>query len=436
MIVPSRPILAAAGAIALLLLAAPLAPQLALAALVADALLVALVLADGRRLRSRQVVVEREGWARLQLGRPTELVYRIENRSPAPLIVAVRQPWPETLEAPLDRLELRVEPGEIVRAALSVTPRRRGQVRVVPTEVDIRHPAGLARRRWAIPGEAKLSVFPNLKGVQEYDALRRAHALRQVGIHRMRMIGAGREFDQLREYQPDDNYGDINWKATASRRSPITNIFQAERSQEVMICLDCGRMMGNPVGAGTMLDLAVDASIMLAHVANRYSDRVGLLLFRDTVTRFLKPAAGPVAVQRIVGELVDAQPEGVFPSYAEMVSSLRRGQKRRSIVFIFTDLNDPQLAADLAQVLPLTSRRHVVVVVSLRDPLLTNVARGPASSRRELFQVLAASELDRERAARSAELVKAGVSVLEVEADSISLDVVNRYLAIKMRQLV
>jgi uncharacterized protein (DUF58 family) len=367
------------------------------------------------------------------------MVFRIENRGPRPLIVCVRQPWPVTIECTEPEAELLVAAGEVVRVGITITPRQRGQVVVGPAEIDARFPAGLSRRRWALPGGIRLSVYPSLQGVNQYDALRRARALRQMGVHQIRMIGAGREFDQLREYLPDDNYGDINWKATARHRHPITNIFQAEHSQEVMLCIDCGRMMGNPMGpggSGTVLDRAVDAAILLAHVSNRQGDRVGLLLFRDTVTRFLKPAAGPGAVQRIVQELVDTQAEAVFPSYAAMVASLRRGQKRRSIVFIFTDLNDPQLAADLAEVLPLTSHRHVVVVVSLRDALLERVASGAAGDRRALYQVLAARQLADERASRSLELVKAGVQVLEADADSISLDVINRYLTIKMRQMV
>src|SRR5262249_2384584 len=145
--------------------------------------------------------------------------------------------------------------------------------------------------------------------------------------------------------------------------------------------IDCGRMMGNPVGGATALDHAIDASILLAHVSNRHGDRVGLVLFREAVSRYLRPAAGASAMNRILEELFDASTEPVFPSYAALVSALRVHQKRRCMVFLFTDFNDAQLSSNLAEVLPLVSRRHVCVVVSLRDPLVNRVASGPAADR-------------------------------------------------------
>ena len=175
-----------------------------------------------------------------------------------------------------------------------------------------------ARHRFGV-APASLKVFPSLRGMSQYEALRRHRASMLAGLHQQRMLGAGRGFDQLRDYLPDDDFRDINWKATARHRRPITNMYQAERSRDVILCLDCGRMMASPVGSATALDHAVDASIMLAHVANRQSDRVGVALFKDVVERLVKPAAGMSAVHRIIETLVDARAEAVFPSYAALV---------------------------------------------------------------------------------------------------------------------
>ena len=106
------------------------------------------------------------------------------------------------------------------------------------------------------------------------------------------------------------------------------------------------------------------------------------------------------------------------------------------MMFVFTDLNDPQLVANLAEVLPTVSQRHVLVVISLRDPLLDRVAAGPAKDRRGVYQVLAARELATERATHTRELQKLGAIVLEADADSITLQLLNMYLSIKARQLL
>jgi uncharacterized protein (DUF58 family) len=183
------------------------------------------------------------------------------------------------------------------------------------------------------------------------------------------------------------------------------------------------------------MDRAVDASVMLTHVAWRQGDRSGLVLFRDTVNLFLKPKRSVRAMNQIIEELVDVEPEPVFPSYAALAQSIQVCHKHRSMIFLFTDLNDPQLAADLANVMPLLSRRHIVIVISLRDPLLERAAVGPAASREQLYQVLAARALASERDARARDLSRHGVQVLEADGDSLTIKVINRYLSVKMRQL-
>ncbi|MFP4055244.1 MAG: DUF58 domain-containing protein [Candidatus Brocadiia bacterium] len=436
MTVPGRPALFAAVVLNVVLLGVVVEPGVVYVVAAGDVLIVAACLASGRRLSRVPVTVRREGWQRFQLGREADFVFRIENRGRRTVVTTVRQTWPAAIEGRVDAVEVTVGPGEVVRAAVAATPRERGRVAIPPPTVDLRFPMGWARRRWSLPREAGVCVYPDLQSLVTYDVLRHHRALGLLGVHRLRMVGAGREFEELREYLPDDDFRHINWKATARRREPITNVYQAERSQDLLLCLDCGRMMGNPVGADTALDCAVDAAVMLAHVANRQGDRVGLALFREAVSLFLKPSSGARAVHRIIEELVDVAAEPVFPSYAALVEALRVGQKRRAMVFLFTDLNDPQLAADLAAVLPLVSRRYVVVVVSLRDPLLERVAAGPASERHDVYRVLAARRLADERDARSRDLVKHGVHVLDADAGELTLEVINRYLEIKTRQLL
>ena len=435
MIVPGRLTLIAAAIFSLLLVSAVVDVRFALLAIPGDLLLIAIFLLQGRTLQSLNVTVSHDRWHRVQVGREEQLGYRIANRSPRSVIVRVRQLFPTGLLAAQTAFEINVLPGEIVTAALTVTPQNRGTQKIAPADVDVRFKADWGRFRFStLPGELK--IFPSLKGMRAYEQLRQNRASIMTGSHRQRMVGAGREFDQLREYTPDDDYRDINWKATARRSRPISTMYQAERSRDVMLCIDCGRMMSNPIGHGTALDHAVDAAILLAHVANRQGDHVGLVLFRDVVHRVVKPAGGVAAVQRIMNDLVDATAEPVFPSYSALIASLRAHQNRRSLVLLFTDLNDPQLAANLAEVMPLVSRKHLLIVISLSDHLLDSVADGPANDARGLFRVIAARKLVNERETRTRELQRGGAMVLQTDAKALSVELLNTYLSVKARQLL
>ncbi len=438
MIVPGRLATMLAALLALVLVGAVVDTRLVVPVVLLDIALVAAVLLTGRRLRRLAVDVRRDGSSRAHVGRELELVFRIANRSPRDVVVRLRQPWPIGVvpKTAGEFSEVRVAAGEVVRAALAATPHTRGAVAIPQATYEVR-PAttDLARVRGVVEG-THMRVFPSLNQLSAFEALRQHHASALAGAHRHRMIGAGRDFDQLRDYVPDDDYREVNWKATARRHKPITTVYQAERSQDVLLCLDCGRMMGNPVGGGTALDHAIDAAIMLAHVANRQGDRVGLALFRDVVTRFLKPAGGMSSVNRLIEELVDARAESVFPSYSSLVGALRAHQTRRAFVFLFTDLNDPQLTANLIDVLPLATRRHAVVVVGMRDPLVDEVATGGATDRRGLYQALAARHISNERATRVRQLQRFGATVLESDAGSLSTRTINAYLAAKAKQMV
>ena len=427
----------AAGAVALMLLGAAAAPGLVWAAVFMDGLILAMILIQGRRLSAQPVTLTREGWGRMTLHRMEPMVYRVENKGERDLLISIRQPLPQGLVAQEDTLRLLVAAGEAVEVALDVTPTIRGAAIVPPALVDVKSP-GLEWAVWrqAMGGQADLTIYPDTRALAEYDILRHHRALGRYGVRRIRQIGAGWEFEQLREYARDDDYRNINWKATARRRKPITNVFQAEKSQSVMLCVENGRMMGAPQGDGSALDRAVDACVMLAHVANRTGDRVGLTVFKDTVDLFLKPKKGAAATNQIVERLAHLAPEGVFPSYSALVDALRARNKARSMIFLFTDVNDPKLAEDLLRSLPLISGAHVVVVVSLRDPLLGQRARGGAQDMAGVYRALAARKLLNERQGRLSDLRKRGVQVLEADAGELSLAVINRYLTIKKRQLL
>lgn len=436
MIVPGRNAVLAFALLAVVCVAALVDAAILWAVVAMDAAVLGLIAVEARGLKGAAVTVDREHDPRSQVGRPVKLTYRVTNRSTRGLEVWLRQPMPPGCVAAEDEASVHAPAGTVVAITLEVTPEQRGRLPLAPPQVRVRTRMDFARRQLPLDEASHLTVYPDMRQIAAYETLRHHRALAQVGVHRLRRVGAGREFERLREYEHDDDYRDVNWKATARRRRPITNTFVHERSQDVMLCLDTGRMMGNPVGRGTALDRAIDAAIMLAHCCNDQGDRVGVATFNDAVRRFIKPASGTTATRRVVEELVEVQPEAVFPSYAALVSALRAGHRRRSLLFLFTDLNDPQLASDLAEVLPLASRQHVVVVVSLRDAMLERIAAGPAPDAAVMHRVLAARKLCDERASRVAALHRVGVRVLEADAQHITMQVINSYLDVKMRQLV
>ena len=403
--------------------------------LLLDAAVLGLVWWQGRRLRLSDVRAIRDWPSRLQVGREATMRLMIENHGERSVHVSARQAWPSDLHGEVAAWSAHIEPRQAAEFVVAVTPTRRGRIDLPNLEIDVSRRLSLAALRQTGSAGGDLLVLPNLRGITSYEKLRRSRALRSAGFHRRRMVGAGREFDRMREYVAGDDFREINWKATARSGEPRTNLYQSERSRDVVICVDGGRLMGQPVDSRTTLDHAIDAALLLMHAGHDQSDRVGLVTFRDRVETIIRPSTtNSAAILRCLAEF-ESQP--VFPSYLALVEQLRARQTHRGLVFLLTDLNDPQLASDLVDLMPTLVSRHVVVVVSLRDACVEQIAEGPAGEHRGgVSRVLAARSIARERAERSRQLVKAGVQVLEADASQLTLAIINQYMDVKARQLL
>ncbi len=434
MTVPGRLTIYAAALLVALSLLAVVMPHLALLTFIGDAALLALAVFDALLLRRTAVEVHPIPPARMVANEPCDIGYRAVNTSRHTLCFLLRQTWPTEIRCAEEKLSVTLRSGEQTDLLFNIIPAQRG-----PTELPIAQGAmqlalPWARRLFPLPPMPPQTVFPATDGIRKYEILRRHRALAQVGVHRLRLVGAGREFEQLRDYGPDDEYRNINWKATARRGKLVATTYQTERSQDVILCIDSSRMMGTPAGDKTALDYAVDAAVVLAHASSRQQDRVGLILFSETLQTALKPATGARAVADVVRRLAAARSTPVYPSFGLLGEALRSRFKRRSMVFLFTDLNDPQLVSNMRDNLLPAARRHFLTIISLRDALIDRVAAGAPENSRGLYQVLAANALTQERQQTLAQLRYAGAHVLQAHADSLSMAVINRYLEIKARQ--
>ncbi len=438
MTVPARPALWLLALGLPLCLAGVYAPAALAVAGVLNAAVGLAVLAQGRGLRRDPVRVALEVTNRPQAGRPCEARVVLENPGSRPRRVHITLPAAPDLTFEPAAITLDLAPRQRAVQPVTLNAGRRGILRLPAPNIAVTRPAGLAAIRPPASTPPPVTVYPSLRSLSNYETLARSRAYQAAGFHRQRQVGAGREFEQLREYLPGDDYRDVNWKATARSGTPRTNLYQTERSRDVLLCLDGGRFLNQRLDDRTVLDHAVDAALLLAHAARDQGDRVGLITFRDRIETVVRPAttSGP-SILRALAEF-EGRPD--FPGYLPLVESLRSRQSHRALVFLFTDLNDPQLTEDLADLMPRLAKRHLVVVVSLRDGLIDQVARGGAAAAgggtQGIHRVLAAARLDQDRVAAARRLTQRGVQVLESDAQRLGLDVINRYLSIKARQLV
>ena len=427
-------------ATALFLAAATLAGWLvwlALAWLIASS---ALLLTDWQLSpRPQDWSVDRSHDERLSLAAWNRIELRVElDAGRRNLPVWLRDETPPTFGIAEEQRVLRgtVQPRQAARWVYYLYPPRRGDYRFGDLHLRWESVLGLLRRQTKIAARADVKVYPNLADVKKYDLLLRKNRLWEMGLRTVRVRGRGTEFARLREYQPDDEYRNINWKATARRGSPISTEFETERAQNLVALLDVGRMMRSPVGDVAKMDYAINAVLLLAYVAVQKGDRMGVLTFADDVQSWLQPRTDKAQFYRMLELLYNVQGQPVEPDFAGAFGYFAARQRRHSLALVFSDLTGSVSNEALVSGLLRLRRQHLPLLVTMRDPTVEEFARQRVADVTGLYRRTVSETLLQERALALESLRSRGVLTLDVPADQLSVALIERYLQIKARTLL
>ena len=385
---------------------------------IAALILVGALVADALAVR-RAPEVRREVPRHLARGVPARL--RVHAKLPGLGRLRMRQPAPAALA-----LEPREADGEL---DATLVPRRRGRHTLGPVALRSEGPLGLGRWRHAAAGEQEVTVYPDVPAARRLALAVQQGRFRAAGRLTRGPLGLGTEFESIRDYEPDDDIRQVNWRATERLQRPMSNQFRVEQDREVMLLLDAGRLMASPLGDRTRLDAAVDAAVAVALVADVLGDRAGVLAFDREVRRRLAPRrAGGHGVIRT---LLDLEPRAEEPDY-ELAFRSVEGAKR-SLMLIFCDLLEETAAKPLADAVPVLARRHAVTVASVRDPDLDEVLATPPDGAHGVGAQAVALDVLSARTRVAHMLRRAGAQVVEAPADHLAAACVTAYLRDKAR---
>ncbi len=316
---------------------------------------------------------------------------------------------------------------------LPLTPRRRGQVEVQAVWVRAQGPLGLMSRSRCLELGARLPVHPDLQlvGRRAVQASTRSLA---AGTRVERHRGDGSEFDSLREYVPGFDIRSIDWKASARLARLLCREFRAERNRQVVLAIDAGRLMCEPLSGLPRLDHAIHAALVLAYVSLAVGDRVGLVSFDDRLRQHCNPVRGPGAFGELaaIASRVDYSPQET--NFTLGLMELARRQSRRALVVVLTDFVDTITAELMLENLTRLSRRHQLVFVALRDPLLAAVGERRPAEWLDVERAVVGQQLLRDRELVLRRLQRLGIACVDATPERVSAELIDRYLALKRRE--
>ena len=267
--------------------------------------------------------------------------------------------------------------------------------------------------------------------------LARTNRLSLLGVRRTRRVGQDHEFERLRDYTIDDNYRQIDWRATARRQKLTVKDFQTSQSQRLLFLVDCGRMMTNEAAGLSLLDHSLNALLMLAYVALRQGDSVGMLTFSNEIHGFLPARGGMSQMNRLLHASFNRFAKLVESRYDQAFRYLAAHNRKRSLVVLVTNIIDEVNANQVEQYLTHMVGRHLPLGIFLRDRRLFEAVNSATDSETNaIWQSAVAAEILGWRQQVLADLASKGVLQLDVFPEEMTAPLVNRYLEIKARHLL
>lgn len=333
-----------------------------------------------------------------------------------------------------DRLTVPTE-GRSGSLAMTLTPRRRGEAMIERAWVRWTGPLGLVWSQHSHGLRRKIVLTPDIAGVKA-EAMRLFARDAMFGVKAQIDTGEGAEYHALRDYAEGMDPRSVDWKQSARHGKLISKEYRTERNHQILLALDTGRTMSEPLAGLPRIDRAINAALTLAYVSLKIGDRVGLFGF-DARPRLKTGIAAGVGSFPLLEHLAASLDYGEEETnYTLGLTQLASDLERRSLIVVFTEFADPTSAELLIENTARISKRHLVLFVVFRDEALEAFAQSEPVTADDVSRAVAAATLLRERELVLTRLRRAGAQIVDAPVASVGPRLLNAYLDLKRRDLL
>lgn len=324
-----------------------------------------------------------------------------------------------------------LKPGEERRFDYSLRPVTRGEYEFGKIHCFVQTFIGLLSRRISQNAGCIVPVYPSFLQMRKYELLAVSNRLEEVGIKKIRRIGLQNEFDQVREYAVGDDYRTMNWKATARKGSLMVNQYQDEKAQDVYCLIDMGRVMKMPFEGMTLLDYAINASLVISNIALNKHDKAGVIPFSNQVNNYLAADKRNIQMNKILELLYNLNTDFLEPNYELLYITLRRLVKQRALLLLFTNFESmPSMQRHLPMLKKL-ARNHLLLTVFFQNTELNKLLTPQNHHLDQVYNSIVAESFIYDKKLIVKELNNNGIHSLLTEPQNLNVNIINRYLEFK-----
>ena len=334
------------------------------------------------------------------------------------------------------KLSHRFKAGEQKNILYKLRPVERGEYDFGRIILYVKSLLGLLKRRHNIEAEQTAPVYPSFFQMRKYELLSQTSIQTEHGNKRMRKIGHSMEFEQIKEYVRGDDIRSVNWKATARKGSLMVNNYTDEKSQQVYCVIDKGRLMKMPFGGLTLLDYAINSSLVLANVCLQKQDRVGLMTFANKMGSLLAADRKPIQRENILQLLYNQETAFLESDYEMLYMQIRNRIKHRSLIVLYTNFESLSGLNRQLNYLRSIAKHHLLMVVFFENTELHTLSHLDAKNVEEVYIKTIAEKFEFEKRLIVKELKKHGILSVLTAPEQLTINAVNKYLELKARQAI
>ncbi len=401
-------------------------------------LLLVAVAVDGFLAYSNKkgIVAERIVPERFSIGDLNKVIIRLVNDYGFPVRTSIIDELPVQLQE--RKWIRRMTMGSHTEQLLEYTlrPATRGEYIFDNINVYAHAPLRLVKRRYIFPAQEIVKVYPSYVQMRRYQLLAVSNRLQEAGVKRIRKIGHSMEFEQIKEYVRGDDYRTINWKATARKDGLMVNNYTDECSQQIYCLINKGRVMKMPFAGMTLLDHAINASLVLSNVALVKQDKAGIITFEKNIDTFLPADKKPTQMNQVLETLYKQKTDFLEPDFEKLFSVIRNRVTNRSLLVLFTNFESLESLQREMPALKKIARYHLLLVIFFENTELKSLVDRKATSMEGIYIKTIAEKFAYEKRLMVKELHKNGIPSILTTPENLTVNTVNKYLELKTRMSI
>ncbi|TCN57488.1 DUF58 domain-containing protein [Flavobacterium circumlabens] len=315
-------------------------------------------------------------------------------------------------------------------------PTERGEYYFGNLNIYVSSPLKLISRRFTFDKDQMVPTYPSYIQLKKYDLFAFSNTLFQYGIKKIRRIGHTMEFEQIKEYVQGDDLRTLNWKATAKKNALMVNQFQDEKSQSVYLAIDKGRIMQMPFNGLSLLDYAINSTLVLSNIILKKQDKAGIFAFSKKVENRVFAEKRGSQMQKILETLYNIKTDFFESDYSRLYVDIKKNINQRSLIILYTNFETMDGLSRQLPYLKGIAKSHLLVVIFFSNTELNEIINKKTDTIQEVYDKVIAEKFMFEKRLIANELKKYGIHSILTQPENLTLDAINKYLEIKSRGIL